>query len=160
MKITGLQSLERYSLLVLLLWQFVSVEAKAQADQSKSKNKVERVAYVDHGRLRKDCEAMQAVKARSNAKWKSAEQDYKRKLANLQAKDEVGRQMLDKNQQELLRRLHEERLAALQAQERRIVEAIGAVASEGGFTDVLPIEKNSLPAGSRDITEQVLRKLN
>ena len=149
-----------FLLALLLLLFFLSPAwtcAQSPAKQPTPSDKVTRIAYVDHGRLRLECKGLIAARQEAKAAWQTSEQDHRKQLAGL---DKAERQALEQSQQERRRQLHLRRVAALQAQERRIVEAIGEVVSLGGFTDVRPLEKASLPDQGQDITDLVLQKLN
>lgn len=149
--------------LALLFFSLLSaspVFAQGQAKQPTLSDKVTKIAYVDHARLRGEYRALKAAREKARAEWQASEQGHQKQLAGLSTKNEAGREALEQNQQERRRQLHQKRVAALQAHERRITETIGETVSQGGFTDVKPLEKGGALSQGQDITDLVLKKLN
>ena len=131
--------------------------AYSQTQQTGPNDKAVKVAYVNHSLLRKESMALRAVQEKTRTAWQAAERGHQQQMVN---QAESGRKALEHSQLQRRRQLQEEGIAAIKAQEERIIEAIGEVASEGGFTDVRPLASGALPLNGQDITQLVLRKLN
>ena len=143
--------------------------------------KVTRVGLVDYVRLHKEYNALKSLHESGYRNWQNVKEKYDQAMkaqdneTKLQLKKDSGqagkrqsliqeserrRQLLFDNYQQEQKKLHTDRSTLLLEHEKKIQLAIGQVVSEGGFTDVRPLDKNT-PAGSgTDITDLVLKKLN
>jgi Skp family chaperone for outer membrane proteins len=144
--------------------------------------KVTRIGLIDYVRLHKEYNALKSLHESGYRNWQNVKEKYDQAVkaqdneTNQQLKQDSGqagkrrsliqqeserrRRLLFDNYQLEQKKLHTDRSALLLEHEKKIQLAIGQVVSEGGFTDVKPLDKNT-PAGSgTDITDLVLKKLN
>jgi Skp family chaperone for outer membrane proteins len=118
----------------------------------------ERIALLDHARLRKEYKGLRLVADSMQHEWavlknkedriKQNNMDSAKKQALLDACENEKKQLLQK------------RGALIQQYESKITEAIAKVVGEGGFTDVQPMYKDKPAPNGTDITDKVLNKLN
>ncbi|THU33564.1 hypothetical protein FAM09_25800 [Niastella caeni] len=104
-------------------------------------NIVQKIAFVDHSRLRSEYTELQTAKDTVQREWKTLQQQNR-----LTEEDKKA--------------WHTKKAVALQQYELKIIAAIRYVASRGGFTDVKPIPKDSTAQTGIDITNLILQKLN
>ncbi len=158
------------------------LEALAQ-HQLTASDKVTKVAYIDHSRLRKEFKefaaARQKLAEENVADKKSMEQALQ--LLDKQTKDQLAQdslnggggraqimsqdssrrsEIIQKNQLAQAKR-NRDRIAVMQEYERKINAAVDAVVTEGGFTDIRPLVQDQ-PERKRgiEITDLLLKKLN
>lgn len=154
----------------------------SQKRQLSPSAKVSKIAFIDQSRLRKD------YKAFSNAKEKIAKDnefdnkafDRDLKLLEEQTKNQLRldslsgganhtniinqatakRNEIVNNHQLNQKKRNQERIALMQDFERKIVLAIEATVSEGGFTDVQALGKEPPVQRGINVTDLILKKLN
>jgi Skp family chaperone for outer membrane proteins len=142
----------------------------------------EHIAYLDHSKVRKDFLAYAAAKSvqmkkladlkiKQDSRLQAQQQTFRELIAADSLSGGKARKELEAENAKKLaeletqlmtekKQIQEENVAVMKSFEKKIVEAIGAVVREKGFTDVKPIGKD-IPADNKDdITALVLKKLN
>lgn len=155
---------------------------QAQKRELQPSNKVQKVAFIDHSRLRREFKTLTLARETSRQKWMASKKDLDN---SLQAQESQARQLLkqdslskgkkkalimqesDQKKQLLLsnyqlsqKKMFQDRSALLQECERKITLAIGQVVSEGGFTEIKPLPEEKNSQKGIDITDLILKKLN
>ncbi len=141
----------------------------SQKRQLSPSAKVSKIAFIDHSKLRKDFKAFSSAKEKI-AKDNDADKktfDRALKLLDEQTKEQLRldslsgatnhnniinqatakRNEIVNNHQLEQKKRNQERIILMQDYEKKIVLAIDAIVSEGGFTDVQPLRKDT--AGSK-----------
>ena len=171
-----------YLILILNVLFLLPHKGWSQKRQLTASNKAVKIGYIDHSTVRKQFIAFAAAKERIAkehlAEKRSLEQSIQ--LLNQQTKEQLRLDSLSggQNQLQILnaadakksqlqssfkdaqKRRHEERNILMQNYEKKIVSAIDAVISEGGFTEIKPFDPNATGQRGINITDLVLKKLN
>jgi Skp family chaperone for outer membrane proteins len=126
---------------VIVCCCILSITVKAQSDSNVA-TPVQKIAFIDHSRVRSEYKALQQAKESLRKEWQALQHPQ----SNEATKDKKAWQ--DKHAKDL------------QQYEVKIMAVIREVAAKGGFTDVKPIPKDSPVQTGVDITDTVLQKLN
>jgi hypothetical protein len=169
--------------LVLLIPSLLLLSAaSAQKKPLTPSAKVIKTAFVDDAKLRKEYREFVSAKAVQTQENFAQRKIYDQAISTLeqQTKEELSgdslrggggresilnraaskRAELTQRYQEAQKKRHSERMALVQQYERKITLAIDQVLTEGGFTEVKALTKESSLQRRRDITDLILQKLN
>ena len=160
----------------------LSVQGWSQKKQLTASDKVIKIGLIDHSRLRKEFKAFDSARISMAKVNKSKKVSFEQalQLIEQQAKDQLKRDSLSggKKREQVIslfdskrsalindyqsdqKKRIEDRIALMREYERQITVAIDKVVSEGGFTDVRPLGKDSTNSKGVNITELILKKLN
>jgi len=158
------------------------LHVSGQKKQLTPSGKVEKIAFIDHIRLRKEYHAFATAKKQLATEGETENKSLTKELSQIdfQAKDQLKRDSLhgSKKQQQIIDNTSlkktelynqfqssqhlrtQKRLALMKEYETKITTAISAVVAEGGYTDVKPLDKNTTNERGTNITDLVLKKLN
>lgn len=170
-----------YGITVCLL-SFIPTKSEAQKKQLVAVNKVEKIAFVDPARLRRDCQAFKSARERLSQQWYTMKAAYELEVKNHDAaiqeqlrldsltgmnkhnqiikEAQSKKGILLRVYQAQQKKLHQEQLAVMDEYERKITLAIDEVVSKGGYTEVKAFIKNGVTDKGTDITDSILKKLN
>jgi len=154
----------------------------AQKKQLTPSDKVVKIAYIDHSRIRREykafseliitmsnanaerkklyAESLQVLKKQVAKKIKSDSLDGEKNKEKIISQFAEKEQVITNTYQVYVAEKFQERAKLLQEYEVKIAVAIGAIVSEDGFTDVKPIETKTIQLSGADITDLILKKLN
>jgi Skp family chaperone for outer membrane proteins len=119
-----------------------TLKAQTNGNVTTSVSQVQKIAFIDHSRVRNEYKALQRAKDSLRREWKALQQPR----SNEGVTDKKA--------------WHDKHAKDLQQYEVKIMAAIREVAAKGSFIDVKPISKGSSVETGVDITDAVLQKLN
>lgn len=162
------------------LW--ISTSASAQKRALAPSGKVVKVGFVDHKRLRAGYndfanfrqntakasdsakvvfdQVLQTLEQQARAQLREDSLGGGRRRDRILRLAEEKRQALTSSYRADQKNRVEERLVLIQAFEQKIQLVIDRVVTEGGFTDVRPLNSDGFRPRGADITDLILKKLN
>lgn len=154
----------------------------SQKRQLNASDTVKKIAYIDHSQLRKEYKAFGKAlieMSNTNAVKKKLHETFLKDLETATAKRLKADSIKGGKDRELikeraanerttkvnayqtdLKMRHDERSKLIREYEQKIALAIDAVVTEGGFTEVKPLEKEPFKIRGKNVTDLILKKLN
>lgn len=145
-------SIQCFTIMVTLC--LILNQSWAQKRQLTASDKINKVAVIDHSRLRKEYKEFAVSKEKLAKENKSEKEKFEKELPSGNRTEITNKYQMNQKKR------NQDRIAITQEYELKINAAIAAIVSEGGFTEVKSLVKDSSVNRRIDITDLVLKKLN